>query len=65
MFKKIFPLKFRTLLIIIIVATVLNLLSAEYGSASRLLNYIMGFLNGASWIVFWNIYEDRKEGLDV
>ena len=55
MFKKIFPLKFRTLLIIIIVATVLNLLSAEYGSASRLLNYIMGFLNGASWVVLFEI----------
>lgn len=61
MFKKIFPLKFRTLLIITIVATVLNLLSAEYGSASRLLNYIMGFLNGASWVVLFEVYKNGED----
>lgn len=57
MFKK----TFRTLLIITIVATVLNLLCAEYGSASRLLNYIMGFLNGASWVVLFEVYKNGED----
>lgn len=57
MFKK----TFRTLLIITIVATVLNLLCAEYGSASRLLNYIRGFLNGASWVVLFEVYKNGED----
>lgn len=64
MFKKIFTLKFRTLLIFAIVTTVINFAGAVLEASSHLSNYVMGLMNGANWALLLVIYWARKEGLD-